>query len=64
AIALADLPDDAAAWQRGVEEMTQEDEEIREYVAQLERARDSEEMTEASGDAIAAEFERYLRRRS
>lgn len=64
AIPLADLPDEAAAWQRGVEEMTQEDEEIREYVAQLERARDSEEMTEASGDAIAAEFERYLRRRS
>lgn len=64
AIALADLPDEAAAWQRGVEEMTQEDEEIREYVAQLERARDSEELTEASGDAIAAEFERYLRRRS
>lgn len=59
-----DLPDEAAAWQRGVEEMSREDDEIREYVEQLERARDSEEIDETSGDAIAAEFERYLRRRN
>jgi predicted ATP-grasp superfamily ATP-dependent carboligase len=59
-----DLPDEAAAWQRGVEEMASDDQEIREYVEQLERARDSEDLTETSGDAIAAEFERYLRRRS
>lgn len=59
-----DLPDESAAWQRGVEEMAEEDEEIREYVERLERARDSEGMTATSGDAIAAEFERYLRRRN
>jgi len=59
-----DLPDESAAWQRGVEEMAEEDEEIREYVERLERARDSEDMTATSGDAIAAEFERYLRRRN
>ena len=62
-IALGELPDEAAAWQRGVEEMAEEDEEIREYVERLERARDSEDLTATSGDAIAAEFERYLRRR-
>ncbi len=62
-IPLGDLPDEAAAWQRGVDEMALEDDEIGEYVGQLERARDSEDLPEASGDAIAAEFERYLRRR-
>lgn len=35
-----DLPDESAAWQH-VEEMAGEDEEIREYVERLERARDS-----------------------
>jgi len=62
-IPIGDLPDEAAAWQRGVEDMAAEDEDIREYVAQLERTRDSEDLTETSGDSIAAEFERYLRRR-
>lgn len=62
-IPVGELPDEAAAWQRGVDEMALEDDEIREYVEQLERARDSEELTETSGESIAAEFERYLRRR-
>ena len=34
------------------------------YVAQLEEAVDTAELPEASGDAIAREFERYLRRRA
>ena len=63
-IPAGDLPDEAAAWQRGVDEMAREDDEIRDYVQQLERARDSEAINETSGDAIAAEFERYLRRRN
>lgn len=63
AIPLGDLEDEAAAWQRGVEEMASTDEEIAEYVERLERARDSEDLNATSGDAIAAEFERYLRRR-
>jgi len=32
-------------------------------VHSLEEARDTSELPEASGDAIAQEFERYLRRR-
>ena len=31
-----------------------------EYVAQLEQQQDATELPEASGEAIAAEFERYL----
>ena len=62
-IDMRELPDDAAAWQQGVDELASEDAEISEYVAQLEEAKDTAELPEASGDAIAREFERYLRRR-
>lgn len=58
-----DLDADSLAWQVGVDEMAAENSELSEYVARLERARDSEAIEEASGDVIAAEFERYLRRR-
>ena len=33
------------------------------YIEQLEQARDTVDSPEASGDAIAEEFERYLQRR-
>lgn len=62
-IPLRDLPDEAQAWELGVNELAEDDEEIADYVAQLEDARDTTELPEASGDAIAREFERYLRRR-
>lgn len=58
-----DLPDEARAWQRGADELSAEDPEVAEYVATLEQQRDTTELPEATGDAIAAEFERYLRRR-
>jgi len=38
--------------------------DLKEATERLERARDSEDLTATSGDAIAAEFERYLRRRN
>ncbi|MFC5379654.1 PAC2 family protein [Aquipuribacter nitratireducens] len=60
---VSELREEADAWQRGVDELAQEDEEIAEYVAQLEEARDTADLPEASGEAIAREFERYLRRR-
>jgi proteasome assembly chaperone (PAC2) family protein len=63
-VPLGDLPEDARAWERGVDELASEDEEIAEYVASLEQARDTADLPEASGEAIAQEFERYLRRRT
>lgn len=63
AIPLGDLPDDAAAWQHGVDELAGEDAEIAEYVKQLEEAKDTADLPEASGEAIAREFERWLKRR-
>ncbi len=62
-IPLGDLPEDARAWERGVNELAEEDEDVAEYVRALEETRDTTELPEASGDAIAREFERYLKRR-
>ncbi|HLT59679.1 MAG TPA: PAC2 family protein [Microlunatus sp.] len=58
-----DLPELARAWERGVDELAAKDPEVAEYVQALEEQRDETELPEASGEAIAAEFERYLRRR-
>jgi predicted ATP-grasp superfamily ATP-dependent carboligase len=65
-VPLAELPQQADEWQKLVDEMAAEDDEVSEYIRNLEE-RDDEidrsQMGEASGDAIAREFERYLRRR-
>src|SRR6266516_784304 len=65
-IPLAELPQQADEWQKLVDEMAAEDDEVTEYIRNLEQ-RDDEidrgEMGATSGDAIAREFERYLRRR-
>ena len=63
-IPLADLPEEARAWERGVDELAEEDEEIGDYVRALEETRDTADLPEASGEAIAREFERYLKRRN
>ena len=62
-IPLDDLPEESRAWERGVDELAEEDEEIGDYVRALEETRDTAELPEASGEAIAREFERYLKRR-
>jgi proteasome assembly chaperone (PAC2) family protein len=62
-ISVADLEEQARAWEETVDELAREDGEIAEYVEALERARDSSDLPEASGEAIAREFERYLKRR-
>lgn len=59
-----DLPEQSLAWEKSVDEMAAEDSEIAEYVRQLETSRDDSELPEATGDSIAREFERYLRRRN
>ena len=63
-VPLGDLLEESRAWQLGVDELTTEDDEIADYVRSLEQVVDTAELPEASGDAIAREFERYLRRRS
>jgi proteasome assembly chaperone (PAC2) family protein len=58
-----ELIEQARAWERGVDELASTDEEVAEYVQSLEQAQDTADLPEATGDAIAKEFERYLRRR-
>ena len=62
-VPVEDLVEDARAWERGVDEMASDDVEVADYVKQLEDQCDTSELPEASGDAIAREFERYLKRR-
>jgi predicted ATP-grasp superfamily ATP-dependent carboligase len=62
-IPLGDLPEEARAWERGVDELAAEDSEVADYVRTLEEAKDTADLPEATGEAIAREFERYLRRR-
>lgn len=58
-----DLVDESTAWEDGINALAEDDEDMATYIAQLERARDTVDSPEASGDAIAEEFERYLRKR-
>jgi len=58
---VGDLPAQAQAWENDVSELVADDTELSSYVAQLEEAQD-EGLGETTGDDIAAEFQRYLRR--
>lgn len=58
-----ELAEESDAWERGVDELATEDPEIAAYVRQLEEAKDTADLPEASGESIAREFERYLKRR-
>ncbi|HWF41279.1 MAG TPA: PAC2 family protein [Acidothermaceae bacterium] len=62
-IPYGDLAEMSEAWERGVDQLAEEDSEVAEYVRTLERQKDEAELPEASGEAIAREFERYLRHR-
>lgn len=56
------LYQDAANWQEGVDSLAAEDSEVTEYVAKLEAAKDTLDSPAATGEALAKELERYLRR--
>jgi proteasome assembly chaperone (PAC2) family protein len=61
-IPLSDLPERADAWEREVNDLAADDSDIADYVKALEESKDAAELPEVSGDTIAKEFERYLRR--
>ena len=58
----AEIPDEAEKWSMAVDQLSQQDPDIAEYIGQLEEARDAEEVEGATGDTIAAELEKFLRR--
>ena len=61
-VARGELASESAAWEASIDAAAADDEEMTEYIRQLERTRDTWDSPEASGDAIAQEFEKYLRR--
>ena len=61
-IPLSDLPEAADEWEKDVNDLAAEDNEVAEYVKALEESKDAAELPDVSGDSIAKEFERYLRR--
>src|ERR671926_133747 len=62
-VPLGALPQQADDWVKTVDEMASEDEEVIEYVRSLEERATETDLSQANGDTIAREFERYLRRR-
>ena len=61
---LGTLQEDADEWEKSVDDLAAEDIDVAEYVKALEESKDAAELPDVSGDSIAKEFERYLRRRS
>jgi len=61
-IPLADLPALSDEWEKSVDQLAAEDSEVAEYVKALEESKDAADLPDVSGDSIAKEFERYLRR--
>lgn len=57
-----DLPERALNWEKQVDQMAADDVEIADYVAQLENSKDAAELPTVTGDSIAREVERFLRR--
>lgn len=58
------LSEDAAEWEKDVDELAREDSDVAEYVKALEASKDAAELPEATGESIARELERFLRRQS
>lgn len=56
----SDLADQAFEWERGIDEIAENDDEMAGYIQQLEKNRDEFESEAASGEAIARELEKFL----
>lgn len=54
------LADDAFAWERGIDELAENDEDLAAYVSQLESARDAADESAGSAESLALEFEKFL----
>lgn len=57
-----DLPVRSLEWERQVDQLASDDPEVGDYVRSLEKSKDESELPEATGESIAREVERYLRR--
>ncbi|MGH3712347.1 MAG: PAC2 family protein [Micromonosporaceae bacterium] len=62
-VPMGELTEEAAEWQERVESLTTQDADIAEYVRALEQRADDVGVEPLTGEDIAREFEKYLRRR-
>ena len=63
-VPLGSLQIDSDEWEKSVDVLAAEDTDVADYVKALEESKDAAELPDVSGDLIAKEFERYLRRQS
>lgn len=61
-IPQGDLPERTSSWETQVNQMAAEDSEVGDYVKQLENSKDAADLPAATGESIAREVERFLRR--
>jgi predicted ATP-grasp superfamily ATP-dependent carboligase len=59
-----DLHEEAREWENSVNEMVKEDSDIEEYIKTLEESKDATEISDESGEELAREVERFLRRQN
>jgi len=59
-----DLHTDSLEWESEVDELAREDSDVAEYVKALEESKDSALLSDVSGEDLARELERFLRRQS
>jgi len=60
-IPVIELVESSKNWEVQVNKIAQEDNEIGDYVKELEKNRDAADLPEATGESIAKEVERFLR---
>jgi predicted ATP-grasp superfamily ATP-dependent carboligase len=58
------LPEFAHQWETAVNEMVKEDSDIEEYIKTLEESKDADHISDESGEELAREVERFLRRQN
>jgi hypothetical protein len=60
-IPRGELIEQASEWEKSIDKLAADDEDMAAYISQLEQARDVVDSPAATGESLAQEFERYLR---
>ncbi|GGK02041.1 hypothetical protein GCM10010123_35030 [Pilimelia anulata] len=62
-VPVADLAEESARWEKRVRDAAESDAELADYIRELEERVGDDSIQPLTGDEIASEFEKYLRRR-
>lgn len=60
-IPRGELIEQTSEWEKNIDKLAADDDDMAAYIAQLEQARDVVDSPAATGESLAQEFERYLR---